>query len=205
VSEPPVKILIVDDEMSILDSLQILFRSEGWEVAVAPGGDQAIEALDEERPDLVLSDIRMPGTTGLDVLAHVQEADPELPVILMTAQASLQSAVRAVNEGAYYYIQKPFANDELVAICRRAAEARQLKTENRSLKKEIRRRDRKEATRPIGKSRSFVEVLELAETVAPRDYASSTYCVRTEVGVWRVGIGFVAVRCCAGLVRPSCC
>lgn len=163
------KILIVDDETGILDTLQILFRSEGFEVAVANSGRQALESLSAERPDLVLSDIRMPGAGGLEVLAKAKEVDPELPVILMTAQASLQSAMRAVNEGAYHYIQKPFTNDELLTICRRAAETRQLKVENRRLKKEIKRRERSTAGRPVGTSRSFNDVLALAETVAPTD------------------------------------
>ncbi|MGD8320473.1 MAG: response regulator, partial [Gemmatimonadota bacterium] len=156
------KILLVDDETGILDTLQILFRSEGFDVAVASSGRAALESLDTEKPDLVLSDIRMPGAGGLEVLSRAKEVDPELPVILMTAQASLSSAVRAVNEGAYYYLQKPFANDELLAICRRAAEARLLKAENRRLKKEIRRRDRSTAPRPIGRNRGFTEVLSLA-------------------------------------------
>jgi DNA-binding NtrC family response regulator len=164
-----VKILLVDDETGILDTLQILFRREGFDVAVANSGRSALESLERERPDLVLSDIRMPGADGLEVLSRAREVDPELPVILMTAQASLQSAMRAVNEGAYYYLQKPFANDELLAICRRAVEARQLKVENKRLKKEIRRRDSGRGQRPIGHSRSFVDVLKLAETVAPTD------------------------------------
>ena len=164
-----VKILLVDDETGILDTLQILFRGEGYEVAVASSGRTALEALEREKPDLVLSDIRMPGADGLEVLSRARDVDPELPVILMTAQASLQSAMRAVNEGAYYYLQKPFANDELLAICRRAVEARQLKVENKRLKKEIKRREPGGAQRPVGHSRAFAEVLKLAETVAPTD------------------------------------
>ena len=121
------KILLVDDETAILDTLQILFRGEGWDVSVADSGPKALAVLEDEKPDIVLTDIRMPGASGLEVLAHARETDPEIAVILMTAQASLQSAVRAVNEGAYYYLQKPFANDELLAICQRAAEARQLR------------------------------------------------------------------------------
>jgi len=174
-----VKVLVVDDESGILDTLQILFRSEGYDVAVANSGRAALTALEEEKPDLVLSDIRMPGSGGLDVLSRVREIDPELPVILMTAQASLSSAIRAVNEGAYHYIQKPFGNDELLAICRRAVEARQLKVENRRLKKEIRKRDRTASDRPVGRSRPFTDVLELAETVAPTD---STVLISGESG-----------------------
>src|SRR2546425_8763225 len=79
---------------------------------------------------------------ALPIFAAVREQDPETPVILMTAQASLQSAIQAVNQGAFYYIQKPFSNDDLVAICRRAAEQRLLKAENKQLKQEIRRRER---------------------------------------------------------------
>ncbi len=173
------KILLVDDETGILDSLRILFKGEGYEVAVAEGGKEALSALEGENPDLVLTDIRMPGATGMDVLARAREVDPELPVILMTAQASLQSAVRAVNEGAYYYLQKPFANDELTAICRRALEARELKAENRELKKEIKRRVGAPEDRPIGTSRPFLEVVELVETVAPTD---STLLISGESG-----------------------
>jgi two-component system response regulator HydG len=173
------KLLLVDDESGILEALQVLFRGEGYDVVMGRSGREALEALAAERPDVVVTDIRMPGVTGLEVLAKVRELDPEIPVILMTAQASLQSAVRAVNEGAYYYLQKPFANDDLVAICKRALEARQLKVENRALKKEIRRRDRRSESRPIGKSRSFLDVLKLAETVAPTD---STILISGESG-----------------------
>ncbi len=174
-----VKILLVDDETGILDSLKILFKGEGYDVSAALSGKEALALLEGDRPDIILTDIRMPGTSGLELLARAREVDPEMAVILMTAQASLQSAVRAVNEGAYYYLQKPFANDELLAICRRAAEARELKVENKALKKEIRRRDRRAAERPIGKARSFTDVLKLTETVAPTD---STVLISGESG-----------------------
>ena len=175
----PVRILLVDDESGILETLKILFKGEGYQVEVASSGKEAIAALDGDRPDLVLTDIRMPGASGLEVLARAREVDPELPVILMTAQASLQSAVRAVNEGAYYYLQKPFANDELLAICKRAVEARHLRRENKALEKEMRRRERSTEDRPIGKSRSFLDVLKLAETVAPTE---STILISGESG-----------------------
>ncbi|MEM7416824.1 MAG: sigma-54 dependent transcriptional regulator [Gemmatimonadota bacterium] len=173
------KILLVDDETAILDTLQILFRGEGWEVSVANSGPKAMAALEDEKPDIILTDIRMPGASGLEVLAQARDIDPEIAVILMTAQASLQSAVRAVNEGAYYYLQKPFANDELLAICNRAAEARQLRAENKRLKKEIKSRDKRSGERPTGGAPRFVEVLELAETVAGTD---STVLISGESG-----------------------
>ncbi|MBX6362744.1 MAG: sigma-54-dependent Fis family transcriptional regulator [Gemmatimonadetes bacterium] len=173
------KVLIIDDEHSILQTLKILLRGEGFEVEVSDNGREALARLSDIAPDVVLTDIRMPGVSGLEVLAAVREKDPELPVILMTAQASLQSAVQAVNQGAFYYVQKPFRNDEMAALCRRAAETRALARENRQLKKEIRRRDSSRAARPVGKNRAFVEVLRLAEMVAPTD---STVLVTGESG-----------------------
>ena len=101
------------------------------------------------------------------------------PVILMTAQASLQTAIQAVNQGAFYYIQKPFANDELVAILRRACEFRAVRVENKQLKQEIRRRDkaaRQPADRQVAR---FIDVLKLAEQVAPTD---STVLIQGESG-----------------------
>ena len=173
------KVLIVDDETAILDTLRILLKREGFAVETAIGGQAGIDRMHEIRPDVVLSDVRMPNVGGLEVLLAARELDPTTPVILMTAQASLQTAIRAVNEGAFYYIQKPFANDELLAIVRRATESRQLKRENQALKTEIRRRDRGDAVRPIGKARKFIDVLKLAETVAPTD---STVLISGESG-----------------------
>jgi DNA-binding NtrC family response regulator len=124
----------VDDESGILDSLNILLRNEGFVVHLAHGGKAGLERLAELSPDIVLTDIRMPNVSGVEILAAARLSDPDMPVILMTAQATLQSAMQAVNEGAFYYIQKPFRNDELVAILRRAAEHRNLRVENKSLK-----------------------------------------------------------------------
>ncbi|HEX2080308.1 MAG TPA: sigma-54 dependent transcriptional regulator [Longimicrobium sp.] len=173
------KILLIDDETAILDTLRILLKREGFAVETAVGGQAGVDRLSEVRPDVVLSDVRMPGVGGLEVLLAAKELDRSLPVILMTAQASLQTAMRAVNEGAFYYIQKPFSNDELIAICRRAAESRQLKKENLALRTEIRRRDRSDVSRPIGRSRRFLDVLKTAETVAPSD---STVLITGESG-----------------------
>jgi DNA-binding NtrC family response regulator len=175
----PVTIMIIDDEQSMLDTLGILLRSEGFETVPFQNGREAMDRLREISPDLVLTDIRMPAIGGLEVLEVVRKWDPLVPVILMTAQASLQSAVKAVNEGAFYYLQKPFSNDELIALIRRGVEARHLKTENTELKREIKRRERTEEARPIGKNRLFLEMLRLAETVAPTD---STVLITGESG-----------------------
>ena len=173
------KILVIDDETSILNTLEILLRGEGFEVVTQTSGNIALDSWDDLDPDIVLTDIRMPGFTGMDVLSAVRDKDPQVPVILMTAQASLQSAIEAVNRGAFYYLQKPFSNDDLLTLCRRAAENRVLKRENVQLKKEIKRRDTSRADRPIGSDSEFLEILELAETVAPTD---STVLITGESG-----------------------
>src|SRR3954462_8276428 len=172
-------VLVVDDESGILDSLNILLRNEGFTTHVAHGGKAGLDRMSEIRPDIVLTDIRMPNVTGVEIPPAARAADPDIPVILMTAQATLQSAMQAVNEGAFYYIQKPFRNDELVAILRRAAEHRKLRVENRSLKQEIRRRERNGTSRPVGTSKSWLDVLRLAETVAPTE---STVLIQGESG-----------------------
>lgn len=172
-------VLVVDDEAGILDSLRILLKNEGFTPHVAHGGRQGLEQIAAITPDVVLSDIRMPSVGGLEILSAVKQKDPDTPVILMTAQATLQSAMQAVNEGAYYYIQKPFRNDELLAILRRATEHRTLRVENKVLKQEIRRQQRSGLLRPVGKSRAWMDVLKLAETVAPTE---STVLIQGESG-----------------------
>ncbi len=172
-------VLVVDDESGILDTLRILLRNEGFEVATAQGGKAGLELIRTGAHDIILSDVRMPQVSGLDILTAARDQDPMTPVILMTAQASLQSAIAGLNSGAFYYIQKPFSNDELVAILRRACEFRAVRVENKQLKQEIRRRDKSTVTRPIGKSKRFLEVLKLAEHVAPTD---STVLIQGESG-----------------------
>ena len=151
--DPRPTVLVVDDETGILESLSILLRNEGFDPQLAHGGKKGLEMLGEFSPDIVLTDIRMPNVTGVEILAAARQNDPDVPVILMTAQATLQSAMQAVNEGAFYYIQKPFRNDELIAILKRAAEHRQLRVENKSLKQEIKRRERRHGDRPVGNSK----------------------------------------------------
>ncbi len=172
-------VLVVDDESSILDTLRILLRKEGYEVATAQGGKAGLEQIRTGSHDIVLTDVRMPQVTGLDILQAAKEQDSMTPVILMTAQASLQTAVAAVNQGAFYYVQKPFSNDELLAILRRACEYRSIRVENKQLKQEFRRRERPEVSRPVGKSKRFVDLLKLAEVVAP---TGSTVLIEGESG-----------------------
>jgi len=172
-------VLIVDDETGILETLEILLRGEGFAPLVAHGGRAGLDAIEQGSPDIVLTDVRMPQVTGVEILAAARKKDPDVPVILMTAQATLQTAVQAVNEGAFYYIQKPFRNDELVAILRRAAEHRNLRVENTTLKREIRRRDRATEGAPIGGNKKWLEVMRMVEAVAGTE---STVLITGESG-----------------------
>jgi len=172
-------VLVIDDEPGILETLEILLRNEGFTPHVALGGREGLARLAALSPDIVLSDVRMPQVQGAEILAAARAQDPDTPVILMTAQATLQSAMDAVNLGAFYYIQKPFRNDELLAILKRAAEHRMLRVENTSLKREIRRRDRSGQGAPIGANQKWMDVLRLAEAVAPTE---STVLIMGESG-----------------------
>lgn len=109
-------ILIVDDEKSMRDFLKILLTKEGYEVIVAGDGNQALTALGKNRVDLVISDIKMPGMGGLELLAKVKDEADEIPVIMITAFASPNDAVQAMKSGAYDYISKPFNVDEIKSV-----------------------------------------------------------------------------------------
>ncbi|MGH7592135.1 MAG: sigma-54-dependent transcriptional regulator [Gemmatimonadales bacterium] len=172
-------VLVIDDEMGILDTVRILLKGEGFDVITAQGGKAGIEQIKVGQHDLILSDVRMPQVTGLDILQAAKEQDPMTPVILMTAQASLQTAISALNQGAFYYLQKPFANDELLALLRRAVDFRAVRAENKQLKQEVRRRERTSPGRPLGKAKRFVEVLKLTELVAPTE---ATVLIQGESG-----------------------
>jgi len=170
-------VLIIDDEMGILDTIRILLKNEGFIPYTALGGKKGLEQIAALKPELIITDVRMPDVTGLDILASVRAHDPDAVVILMTAQASLQSAIGAVNNGAFYYIQKPFKNEELVTIVRRAAEHRSLKRENKTLKADAKRRDH--SSKPIGASKTWLDALHVAESVAGTD---STVLLQGESG-----------------------
>jgi DNA-binding NtrC family response regulator len=179
-SEQPL-ILVIDDEQSLVETLTVLLKREGFEVVSALTGAEGLERFDERQPDLVLVDVRMPKMDGVEVLEAVRERSPTTPFVLMTAQASLQSAIRAVNLGATHYVQKPFANEELIAILRRSLDYGEVQRENRAIREELRQSRARtgDAARPIGESPKFIEALELAESVAGSE---STILIRGESG-----------------------
>ena len=108
---PKPVLLLIDDEQSLVETLSVLLKNEGFDVQSALTGEEALKIFSDKEPDIVLTDVRMPKMTGIDVLEAIREKKPDTPVVLMTAQASLNTAIQAVNLGATHYVQKPFKNE----------------------------------------------------------------------------------------------
>jgi DNA-binding NtrC family response regulator len=160
-------ILIVDDDIVVRDSLGKWFESEGFQVSIAPGAAAALEMLAGRRFDLALVDIKMPGVDGIELQAKLREIDPAMPVIIMTGFASVETAVRALKNGAYDYITKPFDPDELVHLVNKAISHKRAEREVSKLKENL--DEIFPETKLIGQSPAMKRVIELVETVAPTD------------------------------------
>ncbi len=171
------RILVVDDEAIVRDSLEGWFGQDGHHVVAAASGKEALRAVAQERFDIALVDVKMPGMDGLELQARLSAADPELTLILMTAYASVETALAGMKAGAYDYIVKPFDPDDLSLLVKRAAEQRTLRAENVQL-----RRSLEEAATPppfVGTSAAALRVLEWVATVAGTD---STVLITGESG-----------------------
>ncbi len=135
------RILVVDDEASLRELLTILFEMEGYVVRTAASGEEAVDLLDPWAPDLILTDLNMPGMNGRDLLRHVKtrsaQTRKDLPVILLTAFGTIEHAVAAMREGAFDYVAKPFHNDELRSLVRKALDLNRLASDNALLRAEL--------------------------------------------------------------------
>jgi two-component system, NtrC family, response regulator PilR len=171
------RLLIIDDEKSILDLLTAVFKKEGYSVKTAFSAPRALDLLERESFDLVITDIKMPGMSGMDVLARVKERTPDMPVILITAFGSISQAVEALKAGALDYIVKPFDIEELKIIVARGLEKLRLKEENILLRRDL--RNKYSLEKMVGKSRSMQEIYDLIEKVAVSD---STVLITGESG-----------------------
>ena len=197
------RLAVLDDEQRMVDILEMVLRREGYEVRSFVEPEAALAALAKQPFDLLLTDLKMPGMDGIEVLRRAREIDPGIPVILMTAYATVQTAIQALRDGAFDYVQKPFDNDELKTLVRRAIDVTRLARENRYLRAEVRSRYSLEAV--VAESAAMSEVLGLVRRAAR---SPSTVLITGESGTGkeliaravhyhseRVGGPFVAVNC----------
>ena len=159
------RLLVVDDEPSMREFLDILLVQEGYEVATASSGEEGFKVYRRFEPDLILTDVKMPGMSGLDLIREIHALDAAIPIIAITAYASADDAIRAVREGAYDYLSKPFQIEDLRIIIRNALEARRLRRENVELRRSIDEQHR--FGEIIGKSPQMEEVFNLISRIAP--------------------------------------
>jgi DNA-binding NtrC family response regulator len=131
------RILVVDDEPVVRESLQGWFAEDGYPVEIAENAREALEKLQESSWDILLTDVKMPGMDGLELQQQVKKLAPEVTVIIMTAYASVDSAMQAIKEGAYDYVTKPLDPEDLTQIIERAWERQRLLQENLELKERL--------------------------------------------------------------------
>ncbi|MFZ4855324.1 MAG: sigma-54-dependent transcriptional regulator [Desulfuromonadaceae bacterium] len=160
-----IRILVVDDELSMREFLSILLEREGYDVTVAASALEALGIMELVLFDLVLSDVNMPGLSGIDLLARIKERSPETAVLMLTAFSAADQAVEAMKLGAYDYVCKPFKNEEIKQLIRNALEKQGLRREITLLKKDASERD--SFCGIIGKSRKMRELFDMIQKVAP--------------------------------------
>ena len=130
-------ILVVDDEVSICQSLKAILKDEGYQVLVAGSGEEAIKVVDEEMPQLVLLDIWLPGIDGLETLKAIKAAHPNVLVIMMSGHGTIETAVRSTKLGAFDFIEKPLSLDKVIIIINNALNVVRLEEENILLKQKV--------------------------------------------------------------------
>lgn len=158
-------ILIIEDKESMLDMLKQTLEAEGYEVLTAKDGAEGIKKLSDERIGLVLTDLKLPKKDGFEVLKVAKEENHLLPVIVMTAFGTIETAVKAVKQGAYDFLTKPFDTDHLLVLIKRALDATRIAAENIFLKEEL--ADRIGLPKIIGKSAQLQEITAKIQKVAP--------------------------------------
>ena len=208
VSEPKradaTTVLVVDDEPANVSSLEKIFQRESMRVLAASNARTALELARSHRVEVVLTDLMMPGVSGLDLLRALKEVSPDTEVVVMTAYGTVETAVQAMRDGAYDFIEKPLKRNTVVRTVRKAAERSTLVAENRSLRREIANLTQREI---VGSSPALRRVLDVANQAAP---SSATVLILGESGTGkeliarhihqrsaRAGAPFVAVNCAA--------
>jgi two-component system NtrC family response regulator len=198
-------ILIVDDEKNYTEILSVLLQEEGYETLTANSGSDALSILESEDVDLILTDMKMPGMDGLELLRQAKGRDPDLPVIIMTAHGTVDKAVQAMQDGAYTFVLKPFENDRLVLFVNKAIDMYRIVKENRQLRNTVESSYRFDNI--IGKSKAMHQVFKTIHKVAP---SSATVLIEGESGTGKELVAkaihfnssrqskpFIAVNCAA--------
>jgi two-component system NtrC family response regulator len=198
-------VLIVDDEKNYPPILSAVLEDEGYETLTAGSGPEALEVLEGSDVDLVLTDMKMPGMDGIELMERIKTADPDLPVIMMTAHGTVDKAVEAMQKGAYTYVLKPFDNARLVLYVGKAISMYQVIKENRRLRKDV--ESRYQFGNIIGKSKAMHAIFDTIGKVAP---SSATVLIEGESGTGKELVAkaihfnsprkdksFIAVNCSA--------
>jgi two-component system NtrC family response regulator len=172
------RVLIIDDEPTLRESLEIALRGSGYEVLSARTGEEGMVLFTQKNPDLILLDHWLPGISGDQVLRKIKEAEPEVPVIVMTAQGSVDLAVQSMKMGAFDFLVKPFELDQLEALIEKALERSRLKKELEWLRSQYQEKFRSGGI--IGASPKMREVVQLAEKLAPS--SETTVLIEGETG-----------------------
>jgi two-component system response regulator HydG len=197
------RILVVDDEPSVTEALELILGEEGHEVRAAHSMTAAAELLRNRPFDLVITDLRLPDATGLDLLAVAKDASPETEVILMSAHGSLDISVEALSRGAFYYLEKPFTPGQVLAVASRALEFGAAKAENRFLKRAL--AGEADDFGLVGHDPKVRQIREVIRTAAPSD-ASVLIEGETGTGKELIAAAFHAAsrRAALPFVRINC-
>jgi two-component system nitrogen regulation response regulator NtrX len=172
---PRTRILVIDDEAAIRESLRMTLEYEGYECLLAATGQEGLTQAERESPDLVLLDVKMPGMDGLEVLERLRALNEGLPVIVVSGHGTISTAVDATKKGAFDFIEKPFASDRVLVSLRNALDQRRLRDENRSLKRAVEVRHQM-----IGDSAGLKKVMAAVSRAAP---TNATVLIQGESGV----------------------
>jgi two-component system NtrC family response regulator len=199
------KVLLIDDDANLREVITFALREQGHEVSAYADGRSALAGLADVAPDVVVTDLKMPGMDGLGVLERVHRSDPTIPVIILTAFGSIEDAVEAMKRGAHDYLTKPFNRDELKLTVEKAAEQRRLVRENKELRERLREQTRRFEF--VHASEASVQLLEMVKRIAPTD---ATVLITGESGTGKEVIAqalhglsdrwdrpFVAINCAA--------
>jgi len=172
------KILVIDDEPILRDSLEVALKTSGYDVLTARTGEEGLERFQKENPDLVLLDHWLPGINGDEVLCKIKERDPEIPIIIMTAQGSIEMAVNLMKMGAFDFLVKPFELDQVEDLIKKGLERVRLKKEVEWLRAQYQERFRSGGI--IGVSQKMKDLLGLAEKLAQG--SETTVLIEGETG-----------------------